>query len=203
MLYSQNLQTDIAKFLKEEVLSLSMVDGRIAPDLDSYRTGNVLEKYAKETHMALYTTFAVYQNPCGPSQHGKNLHLASTQAMICAITKTTVYLLAVDDEAMSKSVYSRKLVLAEFDRQTTKIVDQHTTKKFGKTTFALQQRNIYAKIEFNLFSENYTQSVKMLRQNYLHAANSRSSITYTAKSAWIAVPEILTIIVKLIIINNN
>ena len=172
MLYSQNIQTDIGKFLQEEVLSLSMVDGRIAPDLDSYRTGNVLDKYAKETHMSLYTTFAVYQNPCGPPQHGKSL--ASTQGMICAITKTTVYLLALDDEAMSKSVYSRKLILAEFDRQTTKIVDQHTTQKFGKTTFALQQQNIYAKIEFNLFSENYTQSVKILRQNHLHAANTRS-----------------------------
>lgn len=183
MLYSQNLQTDIAKFLQEEVLSVSMVDGRIAPDLDSYRTGNVLEKYAKETHMALYTTFAAYQNPCGPSQHGKRLHLASTQAMLCAITKTKVYLLAVDDEAMSKGVYSRQLILAEFDRQTTKIVDQHTTQKFGKTTFVLQQQNVHAKIEFNLFSENYTQSVKMLRQNYLHAAKTRSSITYTAKSA--------------------
>ena len=134
MLYSQNLQTDMAKFLQEEVL-------------DSYRTGNVLDKYAKETHMALYTTFAVYQNPCGPSQHGKNLHLASTQAMICAITKTTVYLLAVDDEAMSKSVYSRKLVLAEFDRQTTKIVDQLprlNSISFRKTT--LKVSKFYDKI---------------------------------------------------------
>ena len=163
MLYSQNLQTDIAKFLKEEVLSLSMVEGRIAQDLESYRTGNVLEKYAKETHMSLYTLLAEYQNPFGP-QHGKSL--ASTQSMICAITKTTVYLLALEEAANN---ISRVLILAEFNRHTAKIVDQHTT-QLGKTTLELQEKNVHAKIESNLCSANYNpEMVKILRQNYIRA----------------------------------
>ena len=164
MMYSKNLQTEIAKFLQEEVVSLSMVEGRIAPDLESYRTGNVLEKYAKETHMSLYTKFAVYQNPFGP-QHFQSL--ASTQVMICAITKTTVYLLALEEEA---NIFSRVLILAEFNRQTAKIVVQHTTTKLGKMTLELQDKNVYAKIESNLCSANYNpEMVKTLRQNYIHA----------------------------------
>ena len=141
-----------------------MVEGRIAQDLESYRTGNVLEKYAKETYMSLYTLLAVYQNPFGP-QHGKSL--ASTQSMICAITKTTVYLLALEEAANN---ISRVLILAEFNRHTAKIVDQHTTTKLGKMTLELKDKNVHAKIESNLFSANYNpEMVKMLRQNYIYA----------------------------------
>ena len=126
MMYSKNLQTEIAKSLHEEVLSLSMVEGRIAPDSDSYRTGNVIEKYAKETNLSLYTLLAAYQNPSGlrPFQN-----TVSKQRMLCAVTTTTVYLLAFDEEA---TIYSRFRILADFDRHTAKIVDQHTTTQLGK-----------------------------------------------------------------------
>jgi len=164
MMYSKNLQTEIAKSLHEEVLSLSMVEGRIAPDSDSYRTGNVIEKYAKETNLSLYTLLAAYQNPSGlrPFQN-----TVSKQRMLCAVTTTTVYLLAFDEEA---TIYSRFRILADFDRHTAKIVDQHTTTKLGKMTLELKDKNVHAKIESNLFSANYNpEMVKMLRQNYIYA----------------------------------
>ena len=165
MMYSKNLQTEIAKFLQEEVVSLSMVEGRIASDSDSYRYGNVFEKYTKEKHLSLYTSLAACQNPFNHLQSFKSP--ASKQTMICAVTKTTVYLLALEDEA---NIFSDVLILAEFNRHTAKIVDQHTTTQLGKMTLELHDKTVYAKIESNLCSAHYNPEMgKLLRQNYIHA----------------------------------
>ena len=156
----EKLRNKTSNFLDADVLSVACVEGIIAQDSD-----NAMEKYSKKTNTVRFNNLK--------------------EIMICAATKTKIYLLNLEEET------ARLTILAEFDCQKATIEYQQTM--LGDTTFEIQEDNVHAKIESKLCSANYSRAIiKILKHN---CNTNRRKRTTTATSN--------TILGKLVIQNSR